>query len=893
MRTGLRKRKIAWLLILMLSAIFLCGAKRVNRGGSSGSGRDGSARPADSGEAESLLTRLEGKYSCQLDDGEIFCLELTGAYGNLYGEGGYVMAEEADAGGILSPYSFYGMELIPEKAGAFQETDTEGCDVGILQFSVMSNLGKYQGAPYRCRIVLTQDGMAFESIGNEEDGNGPVEAGTYRREFVRDERVEDTFPYYSSFPGAAGGNGTVRLRRSEKNAALERLRGIWREKDCGEELPYYLEFTDHKASEADGTLQLFRKAPGEEVFLARGSFCFDGIADAGTADGRTEFHAVYSVLGNGSAPTDDDLVLNGDGSIVTGDGRIFERIGDGSEIPLTVLVDPDDASVFGDDHAAEISYTGIRPLMPQFAAAEETENNGGYFVGLGDCVYFRTYGDGIRQENIAEGAFLTGDPVGFGQEGRVFRYDLRTGEIAEAFADGGTGPLWYLDGKFYTQVLDPDTGHQEIFRCFPDGSGREQMTFGGYDRILCASESGSRLCIFQEDDSRWLVCDGTFYPETFEPGEDRTFVYFCFAGETPVYAAYSIPDDEISVMQRGDEWGEEIRLGTLPESGEGAPGMPEVVQHFYDGENLYLGLAWYNGPEIDLDDYMVVRVTPGVEDSLVICESGVPDGYDGPLENMPRFFLNYADEVLFSAHDPDGEAALSEGAYGDLMYFDSPFSVMPLIPDYIPEDPFGQDENGTVRILQDAEYAGGSVWTITAEASRSETGWETSLPRFDLEDLYWSRIPVDGIPMTGAGDEFEEEALLCAVSGGGDPVRAWYARDRFPKGLPDPESYDEFLADDSEYQVKIWFEAGKPLPDFVFYELYFQNIDENGEAVYQAKERCRWEEFSPERPLLIGMTFYGDMTEYAVSYTGDDGEPVYYAINISGKDGSLNFRILE
>ncbi len=877
MKTGRGKRRTALMLALLMTMSLLCGAKPVVRGRS----------PE---EPSSLAERLEGKYVRELGGGEFFCMELTEAYGNLYAEGSYAYADGGEEYGVFSPYSFYAMELVPEEAGALQRTDTDGCDIGAVTFSVMSNLGKYQGAPSRCRIVLTEDGFAFEGMENG-PGEDAAEEGVSRVEFVRDGRVEDTFPYYSAFPGAAGGSGESPFRRPLKKAALKKLSGVWRETDPEEGSPLYLEFMNHEAAEADGTVQFFRKTAGEEVFFARGSFCLDGISD-----GETGFHAVCSVLGNGTAPWDSDLTLNADGLITADDGTVFERVEDESEIPLTVLFRPDDPGAFSEDPAVVLPDGAVRPVVPQFAAAEDVENNGGYFVRLDGAVYFRAYGEEIRQEHVPEGRFLTDSPQGFGQEGTVCRFDPETGETGEAFRDGGYGPLWYLDGKFYTQIMDPETGHMNVFSFFPDGSGREQMSFGGYDRINGVSESGRRLLICQEDDNRYQVFDGSLYPETFEPGENRSFVYFCFAGETPVCAVYDAADEQIRIIQQGSGRDEELCLGVLPES-EVIPGAkPEVVQHFYCDGQLYLGLAWYNGPDIELDDYAVVRTVIGGENSLEVVYTGVPDGFEGIQERMPQFFLNYADDVLFTGRDPSGEVMLSEGSYGDLLFFDSPFSVMPVISGYIPEDPLTV-KNEPVRILQEAEYAGGAVWLIIADAVCRDDYSNSPWVSFDLEGLSWTRIQVDGIPMTADGGAFEEVPVLHAEasgSSGGEALHAWFEKDRWPDGsAPEQGSYDEFFADDSEYQVRVWFESEEELPDFTFYELFFREIDAEGEAVYEAAELYRQESLRPERPLLIGMTFYGDMTEYAVSYTGEDGEPVYYAVSLSGKDGSLYFRVLE
>lgn len=47
------------------------------------------------------------------------------------------------------------------------------------------------------------------------------------------------------------------------------------------------------------------------------------------------------------------------------------------------------------------------------------------------------------------------------------------------------------------------------------------------------------------------------------------------------------------------------------------------------------------------------------------------------------------------------------------------------------------------------------------------------------------------------------------------------------------------------------------------------------------------DELSPDRPLLLNLTFYGLLPYYGVSYVDDSGETISYSINMSGKDGSV------
>ena len=86
--------------------------------------------------------------------------------------------------GFPEPYSFWAMEIVPKEAGALQSTDQDSADIGVLTFSVMSNMGKYWDKPAYGTIELTEEGVAF--LGKDGADN-PLIEGAERVEFVRDD----------------------------------------------------------------------------------------------------------------------------------------------------------------------------------------------------------------------------------------------------------------------------------------------------------------------------------------------------------------------------------------------------------------------------------------------------------------------------------------------------------------------------------------------------------------------------------------------------------------------------------------------------------------------------------------------------------------------------------
>ncbi|MCR4892034.1 MAG: hypothetical protein K5989_07650 [Lachnospiraceae bacterium] len=210
-----------------------------------------------------LYKKLCGKYSCKSSDEECYILDITEFGGNLYGFGGLAMAgEEAE---YLEAYSFWAIEFLPEEADNLLYSEDDSCRVGVLNFSIMSNLGKYWGKPAPVTIRHTGNGIMIEDpkgrLFSDNEG-GPLA-------FQRDDRVEDIFPYMEDMTAFAEDD----------------LNGLWRQKDG--ETPLYLEFTG-------GTnLRIYRKEAGREVFLGGGSYQ--------NIDGA-RIESTYSLLGSGSMP---------------------------------------------------------------------------------------------------------------------------------------------------------------------------------------------------------------------------------------------------------------------------------------------------------------------------------------------------------------------------------------------------------------------------------------------------------------------------------------------------------------------------------------------------------------------------------------------------------------
>lgn len=101
------------------------------------------------------------------------------------------------------------------------------------------------------------------------------------------------------------------------------------------------------------------------------------------------------------------------------------------------------------------------------------------------------------------------------------------------------------------------------------------------------------------------------------------------------------------------------------------------------------------------------------------------------------------------------------------------------------------------------------------------------------------------------------------------------------------ESCDFYSVEQSEYSTMIVFTTDGVLQDLKLLSLFMNDVDEEGNPEYSIDEIYSYGTLESYRPLMVELTFYGDMPSYGVSYTDETGETRYFAVSVSGYDGSL------
>jgi hypothetical protein len=130
-------------------------------------------------------------------------------------------------------------------------------------------------------------------------------------------------------------------------------------------------------------------------------------------------------------------------------------------------------------------------------------------------------------------------------------------------------------------------------------------------------------------------------------------------------------------------------------------------------------------------------------------------------------------------------------------------------------------------------------------------------------------------------------AFVCAPSGAAAASEPQVIARWAEEALAGYSAYDVFIADTSEWQVKIVFSAEGGVRDFKVLKLDIEDIDENGKPTFSAVELYARSRLAPERPLVLGMTFWGSIPHYGISYVDESGTTRNYYIDMSGEDGSL------
>lgn len=114
-------------------------------------------------------------------------------------------------------------------------------------------------------------------------------------------------------------------------------------------------------------------------------------------------------------------------------------------------------------------------------------------------------------------------------------------------------------------------------------------------------------------------------------------------------------------------------------------------------------------------------------------------------------------------------------------------------------------------------------------------------------------------------------------------VSAQWAEDVFTD-LSDNERYALGM---DEPQPLIYFSTENTVEDFKVLSLTFESIDDDGNVKFTVEEIYNCGTMTPEEPQLIRMELMGTIPNNGISYVDTNGQTRYFAVEVSGYDGSL------
>ena len=378
--------------------------------------------------------------------------------------------------------------------------------------------------------------------------------------------------------------------------------------------------------------------------------------------------------------------------------------------------------------------TGSDRAVETIAAAPETEperpeveNNGGFFVRVGDRVWFRYYGEDAMDEPQLWGEFLSAWPSHGGASTLCF-YDITGDAIMEAVPDDGFGRLWYgLDAFYLTRVSG--TGARTVYRLSPETGETRELCPG---EAAGMSENGRYLAVRSERGGL-LVYEGEEEKSGVEAADGQYLEYAALTADgSLLYCLHDAAGGSHSLRQLTAEGGSLV-LGELP-AGDFGLYAPELEQCLLHGGAAYFVFGWYEGTGHFLARDACLRAEPGKANSLTELDVGESVEAEGDGEPpLPRLYVRPEGEVAAAAHAP-GELALS--AEGDLLRYDGAAKAQVQLRGLLRG---GDDED---EVLQCAETISGAVYLIVADVHRAEEadiGWRLA---YAPDIFYYLRSPL-------------------------------------------------------------------------------------------------------------------------------------------------------
>lgn len=396
------------------------------------------------------------------------------------------------------------------------------------------------------------------------------------------------------------------------------------------------------------------------------------------------------------------------------------------------------------------------PVLPERLDTEkilpEVRSNGGFFVGVGNKIWFRHYLDSSYGDTALFGEFLGTESAG---DSDLWYYDEKGDALVDALPDyGGVGGLWYSGDGFF--VRRHNSEGQGLYHIRLDGTVR----YWGRMEVCGASEDSRYVAVRGWSDGGYEIAVIRDAAEKAEAAvKSMTADFIGFVG------SYSLWRVEGGIISVDGDTGEAVRLGDLPEP-EYDVYTPEFSEPAGNGKDFFVMLGWYAGTGHFLQETVLLAGTAGAEGSLHEAEQS-----DGRWYDLPYLSFDSGSLTLSIDEKRAGLAELSGGGSGDLILWTDAENHITLVRDFITGSPY---EDGGFMI-QSAERIGDAVYMAVAGAARApmdDIGWRSA---YRLVHMTYIRVPAreDATPEYFFNDSYIEndlEELVYTFTGAWTPV---------------------------------------------------------------------------------------------------------------------------
>ena len=135
--------------------------------------------------------------------------------------------------------------------------------------------------------------------------------------------------------------------------------------------------------------------------------------------------------------------------------------------------------------------------------------------------------------------------------------------------------------------------------------------------------------------------------------------------------------------------------------------------------------------------------------------------------------------------------------------------------------------------------------------------------------------------------------LLCACGKKEVPEPAVVTVEMADMNAIEDAPHDECSIEGSEPRTDIMFRTSTSITDVHVLGLTVKDSLADGSYSFAIHDLYSQELLAPDSPLVVHLTFYGDLPCYGISYVDTDGTKKSMMLEISGADGSLILTPME